>query len=192
MLPRALSRRVLSRGLSTKAPGPPSKYRLSSYPAPAKPNASSLPEIEMPVEHYAGPAAHSLSIIGRVFKYLVIGTATVATIGVVTFEVAHQYVEHVKLAPPSEAGDDSYGWAEEADNWSGGLAGGTSSRLGFKARHAVRGAWICLAYGAGSSPGTIAASVSHTHGPIAGPTQRSRKAESRPGAIPLTSVRRRD
>lgn len=77
-----------------------------------------------------------------------------------TFEGVHLYVEKVCLAAPSREDTDEYGWASENQGWTGGPRGGTDPRLGMKARHALRGAWICQEWGAGSS-GAVERSV-HT------------------------------
>lgn len=77
-----------------------------------------------------------------------------------TFEGIHLYVEKVCLAAPSREDTDEYGWASENQGWTGGPRGGTDPRLGMKARHALRGAWICQEWGAGSS-GAVERSV-HT------------------------------
>jgi hypothetical protein len=110
----------------------------------------------MPREDYAGPAAYTVSFIGRTIKYVIYGTLGLGVTAYLGFEGAHAYVEHVSLAAPSRAPDgDEYAWADENQAWTGGAKGGTDPRLGWRGRHALRGAWICWEWGAGDSGGTI-------------------------------------
>lgn len=62
------------------------------------------------------------------------------------------YVEHGALAPSPDPDGDfrRYGWDIESDRWTGGESGGTDPGLGWKARHAVRSAWIAQNWGTGS------------------------------------------
>ncbi|TXT04372.1 hypothetical protein VHUM_04139 [Vanrija humicola] len=112
---------------------------------------------DMPREDYAAPAAYTLSLMGRVIKYLVFGGLTIAVVSLASYEGTHLYVEHVALASPSRSGDDeAFGWADENQAWTGGERGGTDPRLGFRARHALRAAWIAWEWGAGDTASTIA------------------------------------
>lgn len=111
---------------------------------------------DMPREDYAQPAAYTVSFIGRTIKYIVYGTLGLSLTSYLGFEGMHAYVEHIALAAPSRAADDdAYAWADENQAWTGGERGGTDSRLGWKGRHALRGAWICWEWGAGDSGGSI-------------------------------------
>ncbi|BEI81532.1 hypothetical protein CcaverHIS002_0206920 [Cutaneotrichosporon cavernicola] len=124
--------------------------------------ASSLPQKpipmppDMPREDYAEPAAYTVNLIGRTIKYIIYGTLGLGVTAYLGFEGMHAYVERVCLAPPSHALEgDEYAWADENQSWTGGAKGGTDRRLGWKGRHALRGAWICWEWGAGDSGGTI-------------------------------------
>jgi len=111
-----------------------------------------LPD-NMPRQDFAEPAMYTISFIGRVFKYIfLIGVGT-ASAAFIAFEGMHVYVEKVCLpAPPPK---DEWGWNEEVQSWTGGSQGGTDPRLGRKARHALRGAWVAQEWGAGLTGGTI-------------------------------------
>lgn len=106
---------------------------------------------DMPREDYAGPAMYTFSYLSRMVRYLVYGILTIGTLSLSAFEGLHVYIENVSLATPSRISSDEYGWEEETPSWTGGLKGGTDSRLGWKARHALRAAWICQEVGAGGS-----------------------------------------
>lgn len=104
----------------------------------------------MPQENYSEPAAYTLDIIGRTVKYVILGATGMALTAFLAFEGCHLYIENVMMASPSRAADgDEYAWADENQTWTGGEKGGTDPRLGWKARHALRGAWICWEWGAG-------------------------------------------
>jgi hypothetical protein len=68
----------------------------------------------------------------------------------VGFEALHQYVETGPMGYPSR-GNDEWGWEDEVQGWTGGPKGGTDPRLGWKARHALRAAWMCQNWGAGDA-----------------------------------------
>jgi hypothetical protein len=126
---------------------------------------------DMPREDYAGPAMYTFSYLGRMVRYLVYGILTVGTISLTAFEGLHIYIENISLATPARVSSDEYGWEEENPSWTGGEKGGTDSRLGYKARHALRAAWICQEVGAGGSgAGSIgrSSSLHPTMGAIAG------------------------
>lgn len=102
---------------------------------------------------------HTISRIARIITFTALG---VATIGVVSFEAAHQYVEHIAMpaaSPLSSKGEaDEFGWSQLAleESWSGSPSHtGTDPRLGIKGRHAVRSAWMCVNWGGGISPGVL-------------------------------------
>lgn len=126
---------------------------------------------DMPREDYAGPAMYTFSYLARMVRYLVYGIITIGGISLTAFEGLHIYLENVSLAAPSRISSDEYGWEEETPSWTGGAKGGTDSRLGWKARHALRAAWICQEIGAGGSgSGSIGRSstLHPTMGAIAG------------------------
>lgn len=131
--PSSVSCSVLYRSASTKLP---------QSPLPSPP--------DQPQENYADPATYTINYIGKTIKYLFLGAAGLGLSAYLAFEGTHMYIEHVALAPPSRATDDDiYAWADENQPWTGGVKGGTDPRLGWKGRHALRGAWICWEWGAG-------------------------------------------
>jgi hypothetical protein len=126
---------------------------------------------DMPREDYAGPAMYTFSYLGRMIRYLLYGILTIGGISLTAFEGLHVYIENISLAAPTRISSDEYGWEEETPSWTGGVEGGTDSRLGWKARHALRAAWICQEVGAGGSgSGSIGRSstLHPTMGAIAG------------------------
>ena len=112
---------------------------------------------DMPREDYAAPAMYTLNYLSRILRLLLYGAIAIGGASFATFEGLHMYIEHVCMATPSRtpAVEDPYGWQEENQGWTGGPKGGTDPRLGWKARHALRGAWICQEWGAGSAPTSI-------------------------------------
>ncbi|WWC92839.1 uncharacterized protein L201_007799 [Kwoniella dendrophila CBS 6074] len=101
---------------------------------------------------YSDSTVYAFSYISRVIKYMLYGILGLGGMSLAAFEGLHFYVENVCLAAPSRDGtDDPYGWIGENQGWTGGSRGGTDPRLGQKARHALRGAWICQEWGAGGS-----------------------------------------
>lgn len=149
--------------------------RHAQSPPPSTPKPSPTPNRpplqmphDMPREDYAAPTMYTLSYLSRAIRYLLYGLLTLGTVSLTAFEGLHLYIEHISLAPSSRVSSDEYGWEEETPSWTGGAKGGTDSRLGFRARHALRAAWICQEIGAGGS-GAIARSNLHpTMGAIAG------------------------
>ncbi|GHJ87795.1 hypothetical protein NliqN6_4197 [Naganishia liquefaciens] len=164
----------------TPPAAPPATFSSSGIPQDAHP----MPH-DMPREDYSSPALYTFDVLGRIVKYIILGTVTIGTLSLIGVEGAHQYVERVMLAIPAHldfmdsfpdsttdtAGsatlkqhrdhltpqdEDYYAWAEENDSWTGGSAGGTSSLLGFTARHALRSAWICQTWGQGLTGSSIA------------------------------------
>lgn len=158
---------------------PPATFSSSGLPQDAHP----MPQ-DMPREDYSSPALHAFDVLGTIVKYIIIGTVTIGTLSLIGVEGAHQYVERFMLAVPAHLDfmdafpdptnenasvsfkahrdhltpqdEDYYAWAEENDSWTGGSAGGTSSLLGFTARHALRSAWICQTWGQGLTGSSIA------------------------------------
>ncbi|WVW86893.1 hypothetical protein I302_108948 [Kwoniella bestiolae CBS 10118] len=134
---------------STLRPTP--QIRLYSQIIRRGPSSSSTPGHPSNTE-YSDSTVYALSYISRVIRYILYGILTLGGVSLATFEGLHLYVEKVCIASPSRDGfDDPYGWVGENVGWTGGLKGGTDPRLGQKARHALRGAWICQEWGAGGS-----------------------------------------
>ncbi|WVR08044.1 hypothetical protein IAU60_005088 [Kwoniella sp. DSM 27419] len=103
---------------------------------------------------YSRSTVYALSYMSRIIRYVLYGILAVGGVSIATFEGLHIYVEKVCMAAPSRDdgnADDPYGWISENQGWTGGIKGGTDPRLGQKARHALRGAWICQQWGAGGS-----------------------------------------
>ncbi|KAN0065265.1 hypothetical protein ACQY0O_001762 [Thecaphora frezii] len=118
---------------------------------------------------------HTLSRIARILSATVLG---VGALGLAGYEATHQYVEHVAmraLAPPPAIpsdGADEWGWAAQLNDEAWSSSGGTDARLGVKARHAVRSAWMCVHWGAGISPSLVLS------GAASGSAGLGRRAES--------------
>lgn len=104
---------------------------------------------DMPREDYAAPAMYTLSYLSRAIKYLLYGLFGLGAISLSAFEGLHVYIENVSLAEAARISSDEYGWEEETPSWTGGPRGGTDPKLGYRARHALRAAWICQEVGAG-------------------------------------------
>lgn len=160
-LPRNLGR---SRLLTTSA------IRYAQPPQPS--SSAGRPPLQMPHdmprEDYAAPTIYTLSYLARLIRYLLYGLLSLGAISVTAFESLHLYIENISLAAPTRISSNEYGWEEESPSWTGGVKGGTDSRLGFRARHALRAAWICQEIGAGGG-GSIGRSNLHpTMGAIAG------------------------
>jgi len=125
--------------------------QVTRQPQPRAYTPLMMPD-NMPREDYATPAMYTINYISRIFKYLVLTAVTTGTAAFVAFEGMHFYIEKVCLSPVTQ---DEWGWGEEVISWTGGGEGGTDGRLGSKARHAIRGAWVCQEWGAGLTGGTI-------------------------------------
>ena len=115
---------------------------------------------DMPREDYSTPAMYTFNMLAKILRYLLYGTLGVTAAGLAGVEGGHQYVENVMMAYPSHVDSRNtdpsseeavYAWAEDNDAWTGGSSGGTSSALGFYARHTLRSAWLAREYGVGSS-----------------------------------------
>lgn len=105
----------------------------------------------MPREDYASPTMYAFNMLGKTVKYIVIGGAGLTALSLAGWEAAHLYIEHQMPSAKSKPG--SHGWEEENTSWTG-EDGGTTSKLGWKARMALRAAWLCWEKGAGV-PGAI-------------------------------------
>ncbi|CAD6576738.1 MAG: hypothetical protein TREMPRED_001762 [Tremellales sp. Tagirdzhanova-0007] len=106
----------------------------------------------MPREENADPAMYAINYIGRIFGYFIVGAITTGAVGLVTFEGMHLYIEKVCMIPPPL---DEWGWGDEVQGWTGGRHGGTDTRLGMRARHALRAAWVCQEWGWSLTGGAI-------------------------------------
>ncbi|TKY84753.1 hypothetical protein EX895_005833 [Sporisorium graminicola] len=124
---------------------------------------STAPNQHQVLQSFGTPFAQFIYTISRIARIITFSALGVATIGVVSFEAAHQYVEHIAMpaasaSASSSSSPDEYGWSEQAleESWSGSPdKTGTDPRLGIKGRHAVRSAWMCANWGGGISPGVM-------------------------------------
>ncbi|KAG8696043.1 hypothetical protein FRC08_007400 [Ceratobasidium sp. 394] len=140
--------RCLTQRLKSSSHGP-----TSSSLEPVRPTDAQLESFHNQQENYARPTAFAFGIMQKIAKYTVGGTIIVIGVTALGVEATHQWVEHVELQP--ELKDDAFGWEGERARWSGGLQGGTDSRLGWWARRAVRSAWVPLNWGSGNFEGVI-------------------------------------
>ncbi|KAJ9479634.1 hypothetical protein PHBOTO_003119 [Pseudozyma hubeiensis] len=142
---------------------PPSPVSTSAFTSPrltAHARAySTAPNQQQVLQSFGTPFAQFVYTISRIARIITYSALGVATIGVVSFEAAHQYVEHVAMPATAGASSaDEYGWSELAleESWSGSPEkSGTDPRLGIKGRHAVRSAWMCVNWGGGISPSVM-------------------------------------
>lgn len=56
---------------------------------------------DMPREDYSSPALYTFDVLGRIVKYIIVGTVTIGALSLIGVEGAHQYVERVMLAVPA-------------------------------------------------------------------------------------------
>lgn len=109
--------------------------------------------------------------VRRFFKFSIIGILFMGSTILIIFQGAHLYVEKVSLAShdyhsdPNTADIAHYEWDKELDNWTSPPGtGGTDPNLSWKARYAVRSAWMSLHWGSGvvitPSPGSSGPSTS--------------------------------
>lgn len=56
---------------------------------------------DMPREDYSSPALYTFDVLGKIVKYIIVGTVTIGTLSLIGVEGAHQYVERVMLAVPA-------------------------------------------------------------------------------------------
>uniref|UniRef100_V5ESZ9 Uncharacterized protein n=2 Tax=Kalmanozyma brasiliensis (strain GHG001) TaxID=1365824 RepID=V5ESZ9_KALBG len=134
---------------------------LPSSRALAARSYSTSPNQQQVLQSFGTPFAQFIYTISRIARIITFSALGVATIGVVSFEAAHQYVEHVAMPAASSSSrttSDEYGWGELAleESWSGSpTRTGTDPRLGIKGRHAVRSAWMSANWGGGISPSVL-------------------------------------
>ncbi|KAH9946146.1 uncharacterized protein BXZ73DRAFT_86332 [Epithele typhae] len=100
-------------------------------------------------DSFATNTMHAVGYFGRLFKFTAVGAVLLGTTAFTAFEVAHQYVEHVKLAAEQDPEVKNWQWELEAERWTGSPKGGSDSGLGYRGRHTVRAAWMALYWGAG-------------------------------------------
>ncbi|ORX37691.1 hypothetical protein BD324DRAFT_650245 [Kockovaella imperatae] len=156
---------------SRSAPFPPCTFTLlrrltSSSTRSAAYRPPVLPEADLPlgaVDSGRSERIERVKIGLRLFvRYCGWGLVIVAIGLGGLFEGAHLYVEKYKLPPVGdvdsgstsrlrssttgenvdESSSTDYGWEDEMLSWTGGSTGGTSPRLGHRARHALRAAWM--------------------------------------------------
>ncbi|EIW85195.1 hypothetical protein CONPUDRAFT_135011 [Coniophora puteana RWD-64-598 SS2] len=97
-----------------------------------------------------------LNFFKRFFQYTFVGFVALGITGWTAFEGAHMWVEHVGMAPDRDEQVHRWEWDRDAEKWSGGDAvGGTNQSLGYKARHAIRSAWMAQNWGTGSSSSVV-------------------------------------
>ncbi|KAF9653114.1 hypothetical protein BDM02DRAFT_3135952 [Thelephora ganbajun] len=107
------------------------------------------------VQNYSNPASFVTEYFGRVFKYSLVGLLTLGVTLGTAFEAAHSYVENVALAAETDPDARKWEWDLQGDRWSPRGSEGTDPALGFRCRHAVRGAWMAQNWGTGSGGSVI-------------------------------------
>lgn len=149
-------------------PAGPSSFAVTRFAPPTTPRTpiplrlySTSPNQHQVLQSFGTPFAQFVYTISRIARIITYAALGVATIGVISFEAAHQYVEHVAMPASSSSSarsTDEFGWGEIAmdESWSGSPSRtGTDPRLGIKGRHAVRSAWMCANWGGGISPSVM-------------------------------------
>ena len=111
---------------------------------------SSQDPLNVITQNYSNPASFATEYFGRVFKYSLVGLVTLGVTLGTAFEAAHFYVENVALAVETDPDARKWEWDLQGDRWSPRGSGGTDPALGFRCRHAVRGAWMAQNWGTGS------------------------------------------
>lgn len=109
-------------------------------PLPMPPN--------QPREDYVAPTLYTLSYISRALKLVLYTALGLGAAGLASYEGMHLYIENALLKAPYP------GWEETHQSWTG-EHGGTSSKLGWRGRHALRGAYLLQEHGSGSARGSI-------------------------------------
>lgn len=91
------------------------------------------------------------ALLHRVFKFSAIGIVLIGSASLLVFEGAQIYVENVSLAPNKYSKDSDvahYEWDKELEDWTGlPNVGGTDPKLDWRARQALRSAWMTLHWG---------------------------------------------
>lgn len=107
-------------------------------------------------DHFAQSADFTINFFKRFTKLSLLGIFALGITGWSVFEATHMWVENVELTAERDDEIRRWEWDRDAEKWSGGELGGTDLALGFKARHAVRGAWMAENWGVGSGATVIA------------------------------------
>ena len=116
---------------------------------------SSQDPLNVITQNYSNPASFTTEYFGRVFKYSLVGLITLGVTLGTAFEAAHIYVENVALAAEPDPDVRRWEWDLQVDRWSPRGSGGTDIALGFRCRHALRGAWMAQNWGTGSGESVI-------------------------------------
>ncbi|GJE95142.1 hypothetical protein PsYK624_113230 [Phanerochaete sordida] len=124
----------------------------SRQPAQIPPNPANPPAIQ---ERFIQDAVSTFGQFGRFFKYCGVGFVVLTITLCTGYEVTHQWVEHVELAPERDEEVRRWQWDLEAEKWTGGEDGGTDPALGFIGRHTLRAAWMAHNWGTGSTGSVI-------------------------------------
>ncbi|KAG8937321.1 hypothetical protein FRC02_000091 [Tulasnella sp. 418] len=139
--------------------------------APATPKSdnqkseAALNEDYSPHENYVKPVQYTLSVFRKLVFYSSALTVSLATLAFLGFEGAHLWVENRSMTglPKENEDDELWGWGNEWEGWTGGNKGGTDPVLSWRARHALRSAWMAQHWGTGS--GYLAAASSTNPSP---------------------------
>jgi len=116
---------------------------------------SSQDPLNVITQNYSNPASFATEYFGRVFKYSLVGLITLGVTLGTAFEATHFYVENVALAAETDPDVREWEWDLQGDRWSPPGSGGTEPALGFRCRHAVRGAWMAQNWGTGPGESVI-------------------------------------
>lgn len=152
---------TLTRSVSRRCPR--WNTRLPHHRDPQLRNLSTKPSqdpLNVITKNYSNPASFATEYFGRVFKYSLVGLLTLGVTLGTAFEATHFYVENVALAAETDPDARKWEWDLQGDRWSPRGSGGTEPTLGFRCRHAVRGAWMAQNWGTGSGESVIGGSNS--------------------------------
>ncbi|KAH7889703.1 hypothetical protein F5I97DRAFT_572154 [Phlebopus sp. FC_14] len=128
-----------------------SRARRRHQPQHSRPQSTSTPpsteqRVNNPSsfihDQFAQSAWFVIDVYKRGLKYSLLGICALGITGWTAFEATHMWVENVELARELDDDVRLWEWDRDAEKWSGGERGGTDPALGFKGRHAARGAWI--------------------------------------------------
>ncbi len=135
------------------------------------------PNQQQVFQSFGTPFVAFLLILSRIARIIVVTGLAGVTILAVGYEGTHMYVEYVAMPRAAAAaaaaaadGADEYDWSldyifSDHNGLGSGLTGaGTDPRLGFKARHLVRAAWIATEWGGGLSPSIFFAAAGSSTG----------------------------
>jgi tetratricopeptide (TPR) repeat protein len=107
---------------------------------------------------FAKHTQSSVNALGRLFKYTFFGVIIGGSTAWTAYEATHMYVEHMELAPETDASARQWEWDREVERWAGGSTGGTDGALGLTGTHAIRAAWIAQHWGTGGEAGAVMSS----------------------------------